>query len=191
MIVSTKKMSPRRRTELKDSWVLEKLLITEDVLLRQGQPFSKTAPLTDEIRHPSPNTPESSNENPPNASVTEQEDHDADRDIAAEMFFSVFAHDSYNLLNCLEHISMAINCGVADGDILYPSLHQVFISMVASLYIFICNSNSKSPVDRYYTQITALYRLWDEKTQAFTRHVEELAAQPQHEVANNRRKKLK
>ena len=55
---------------------------------------------------------------------------------------------------------MALNSDVADDSVLYPSLHQIYFSTVASLYIFICAANNGTPTDKYFTQISKLYKEW-------------------------------
>lgn len=71
-----------------------------------------------------------------------------------------FAHVENSLLNKLEHFCMALNSEVADDAVLYPSLHQVFFSIVSSLYVFICNANDGNPTDRYFTHIIKVYNKW-------------------------------
>lgn len=70
------------------------------------------------------------------------------------------------LLNMLEHFCMALNSEVADDEILYPSLHQVFFSIVSLLYVYICSANNGNATDKYYTHVIALYNKWDAKHQA-------------------------
>lgn len=89
---------------------------------------------------------------------------DAEIEKYWEMFsalsFQEFTSVSTDLLNCLEHFCMALNSEVADDEVLYPSLHQVFFSIVDCLYLFICHANSGNPTDRYYTHVTKLYNKW-------------------------------
>lgn len=87
----------------------------------------------------------------------------ADQKNATILACGEFSHIVNNTLNCLEYFCMAINSGVADDEVLYPSLHQVFFSTVESLYIFICKSNDGSAADRYYTHVTGLYTKWKTK----------------------------
>lgn len=86
-----------------------------------------------------------------------------DRQIALKEFWQV----SNTLLNRLEHFSMALNSEVADDEILYQSLHQIFFSIVSSLYVSICHANNGDPVDKYFTHVTDLYNRW------MNRHSEE------------------
>lgn len=85
--------------------------------------------------------------------------HDARTALAK----SEFSHVASNTLHCLEYFCMAINAGVADDEVLYPSLHQVFFSTVESLYFFICSQNNGSAADRYFTHVTDLYVKWEKR----------------------------
>lgn len=85
------------------------------------------------------------------------------RDACTVLAKSEFNHIATNTLNCLEYFCMAINAGVADDEVLYPSLHQVFFSTVESLYFFICNQNNGNATDRYYTHVTDLYVKWKKR----------------------------
>lgn len=82
------------------------------------------------------------------------------RTIDAQIAYLEFDHVSHTLLNRLEHFCMALNSEIADDEVLYPSLHQIFFSIVSSLYIFICDANSGNPVDKYFTHVTDLYNKW-------------------------------
>lgn len=62
-------------------------------------------------------------------------------------------------LNDLEYFSMCINSRVADGDILYPSLHQTFFSVISAFYFLIAYQNT-SMKDKYYTHIIKLFTDW-------------------------------
>ena len=65
-------------------------------------------------------------------------------------------------LNSLELFSMNFITGVADGDVVFQSLHQTFLVLVQILYydIAIQNTNEK---DTYYTNVIELYKLWLDK----------------------------
>lgn len=64
-----------------------------------------------------------------------------------------------NLLNNLEYFSMSFVHNVADDDVVYNSIHQVYLNTVVSLYYFIARNN-KQHKDKYYTNIIALYERW-------------------------------
>lgn len=86
-----------------------------------------------------------------------------DQKASADFAYVEFCTLANTLLNCLEHFCMALNSGVADGDILYPSLHQVFSSVVAELYLFICSNNHATVPDQFYTHTIDVYRKWSER----------------------------
>lgn len=65
-------------------------------------------------------------------------------------------------LNRLEYMCMYIVTEVADEKYIYSSLHQQFLSAIASLYfeISLINIDDK---DKYYTNIISVYNLWKNK----------------------------
>lgn len=76
-----------------------------------------------------------------------------------------FYHNStIKLLNQLEYLCMQFKTGLADEEIVYQSLHQLYLSVVKSLYIVISNTNDKQ-VDKFYTNIVWLYNVWSERLQ--------------------------
>lgn len=77
-------------------------------------------------------------------------------------FRSEFWAATSTLLNDLEYFSMCINSGIADGDVLYPSLHQTFFSMISAFYFLIASHNT-SMKDKYYTHIIELFTKWRER----------------------------
>lgn len=80
--------------------------------------------------------------------------------------FSEYKEVMNKLLNELEFFAMAVNSGVADGEVVYPSLHQVFFSMTRASYWYICSVNRSGVTDRYYTHVTTLYTQWRQKYEA-------------------------
>lgn len=68
---------------------------------------------------------------------------------------------SYNhVFNKLEWMSMYFVTGVADSDAVYKSLHQVYFVLMKCFYIEIAMKNDKEVYDRYFTNITNLYKIW-------------------------------
>lgn len=65
------------------------------------------------------------------------------------------------LLNSLEYMCMYIATEVADGEVIYNSLHQNFLNTIHLLYIFIASSNSDNK-DKFYTNIIYVYNNWKE-----------------------------
>lgn len=86
--------------------------------------------------------------------------------IDSETLWLEFDNVRTTLLNELELFAMAVNSGVADGDVLFPSLHQVFFSTTRTLYFSICDTNKLGIADRYYTHVTTLYRNWRKRYDA-------------------------
>lgn len=66
-------------------------------------------------------------------------------------------------LNTLESMSMHFIADIADDEIVYQSLHQVFFSYVEANYILISIINSKGGKDKYYTNVIALYKKWKKR----------------------------
>ena len=94
--------------------------------------------------------------------------------IDSEVLWLEFDNVRTTLLNELELFAMAVNSGVADEDILFPSLHQVFFSITRTLYFSICNTNKLGIADRYYTHVTTLYLNWRKKYDAIQYKAKEL-----------------
>ena len=57
-----------------------------------------------------------------------------------------------------------MNCryGLADEELIYQSLHQVFLSTVLMLYPIICESNTSNE-DKHYTSIIWLFVKWRDR----------------------------
>ena len=66
-------------------------------------------------------------------------------------------------MNRLEHFSMCFISDIAEEQIVYQSLHQVFLSYVEMSYILIARMNSNGGKDKYYTSIIELYKLWKKR----------------------------
>lgn len=65
-------------------------------------------------------------------------------------------------LNKLEYISMYFNCKIADENVVYNSLHQIFLSYIELCYIFIAQKNTDKK-DKYFTNIIEFYNLWKDR----------------------------
>ena len=84
-----------------------------------------------------------------------------------------FMQDVTSLLNDLEWFSMNCHYGLADEELIYQSLHQVFLSTVLMLYPIICENNTNNE-DKHYTNIIWLFNKWRDrlnciKKEAFTK----------------------
>ncbi|MBQ2848204.1 MAG: hypothetical protein IJE74_08100 [Clostridia bacterium] len=64
-------------------------------------------------------------------------------------------------MNKLEYFAMSVNQNIAEGDMLYISLHQTFIRFVNYVYPFICTTNTE--FELFYTNIISLYKKWCEE----------------------------
>lgn len=151
------------KAELLSEKSLDKLMAARFQLnlTRPSEAFPIFTPFepsgAEDCKHKGAETEES--EDKENGSEQERRLCPRDED-SARIAYLEFRHVANTLLNRLEHFCMALNAEVADNDVLYPSLHQIFFSIVASLYIFICNANSGNPIDKYYTHVTSLYNKW-------------------------------
>lgn len=67
-----------------------------------------------------------------------------------------------SLLNKLEYMAMEFRTGLADEEIVYQSLHQLYLSLVKSLYGSIALVNIKQ-TDKYYSNVIWLYGKWAER----------------------------
>ena len=73
---------------------------------------------------------------------------------------SEFGETRVNLLNKFEYLTMSLNTDLADEDIVYVSLHQLFLKTVKLLYPAICNCNNKYTADKYYSHTIETYNRW-------------------------------
>ena len=63
-------------------------------------------------------------------------------------------------LNTLEYMCMYFNTNVAAEKAVYQSLHQVFISTIKLLYLYISSKNENNK-DKYFTNIIELFNKWN------------------------------
>ncbi len=64
-------------------------------------------------------------------------------------------------MNKLEYFAMAVNQNIAEGNMLYSSLHQTYIKFIHFVYPKICESNIE--FETYYTNVIELYRSWNQE----------------------------
>ncbi len=74
-------------------------------------------------------------------------------------------------LNKLEYIAMNFVSDIADDEIVYNSLHQLFFSYVELNYFYIAALNSNGKKDKFYMNIIELYKKWKNK------YIEDLIAE--------------
>lgn len=92
-------------------------------------------------------------------------------DMQAKLFVSRLVTDSLNKLECF---CMFFNYKIADEEVIYQSVHQVFLNTIKSLYINIAKIN-KTSSDKYYTNIIELFNKWearDRETKALEKTLE-------------------
>lgn len=75
------------------------------------------------------------------------------------LLYSAMKSKIISILNQLEWFAMNLNSNIANEEIIYQSLHQTFITFIATFYYFICSFNNAG-YNKYYTNIIELYNLW-------------------------------
>jgi len=88
-----------------------------------------------------------------------------DEKMKAAILIADYTTVHTNLLNKLEWFSMVFQYGIADEDVVYQSLHQMFLSTVNLVYYRIASINVYAP-DKFYTNIIWLYNHWQDKLQS-------------------------
>ena len=76
---------------------------------------------------------------------------------------TTFDSTNVSVLNQLEAFAMSINTELADENIVYKSLHQVFLNCVMLEYPIICKLNESSKADKYYSYTIELYNRWNKR----------------------------
>lgn len=74
-----------------------------------------------------------------------------------------FTSAQWKTLNRLEWFSTYFNVGLADEDVAFQSLHQVYISTVYALYPKICEFNDGPITNHYYRNVINLYVRWSSR----------------------------
>ncbi|MGL4392502.1 MAG: hypothetical protein ACRCSK_03580 [Fusobacteriaceae bacterium] len=76
-----------------------------------------------------------------------------------------FEFDSFRVdtLNKIEYISMSFNVGIADDEVVYQSLHQVFLRFIKMMYFHIATLNTNGNKDKHFNNIIELYNSWAQK----------------------------
>lgn len=74
---------------------------------------------------------------------------------------NIFESKKTNCLNVLEYIAMNFCGKIADEDLVYPVIHQVYLEFVKRSYFYIVSNNSGE--DRFYTYTINLYNRWSKK----------------------------
>lgn len=68
-----------------------------------------------------------------------------------------------DMLNKLEYLTIPLNTDLADEDIVYQSLHQLFLKTVKFLYPVICSANKNENANKYYSHVIERYVKWSDR----------------------------
>ncbi len=77
-----------------------------------------------------------------------------------DKMYSLYEGNRVDLLNKLEMNCMYFSNKLADEEVVYQSLHQLYLIVVKSLYFYIAHSNKDTGADKYYVNIIKLYNEW-------------------------------
>lgn len=93
--------------------------------------------------------------------------------IDGEAFATLFNKTLTELSNYLEQLSLMVNSGLANEEVLYPSFHRPFFRAVNYVFPFLCSVNNGREVGNYsYTHIVKLMELWGKRERAIDRGVQ-------------------
>lgn len=93
--------------------------------------------------------------------------------IDSEMFALLFNKTLTELSNYLEQLSLMVNSGLANEEVLYPSFHRPFFRAVNYVFPFLCSVNNGREVGNYsYTHIVKLMEIWGEREREIDRGVQ-------------------
>lgn len=84
--------------------------------------------------------------------------------IDSEMFASLFNKTLTELSNYLEQLSLMVNSGLVNEEVLYPSFHRPFFRAVNYVFPFLCSVNNGREVGNFsYTHIAKLMEVWGKR----------------------------
>ena len=93
--------------------------------------------------------------------------------IDSETFASLFNKTLTELSNYLEQLSLMVNSGLANEEVLYPSFHRPFFRAVNYVFPFLCSVNNGREVGNYsYTHIVKLMEIWGGRDREIDRGVQ-------------------
>lgn len=76
--------------------------------------------------------------------------------------------------NCLEGLSLQMNSGLVNEDVLYPSVHGSFLAAVRLIYPFLCAVEEASSLSApSYPHMATLLALWNKQDESDSRHLRE------------------
>lgn len=93
--------------------------------------------------------------------------------IDSETFALLFNKTLTELSNYLEQLSLMVNSGLANEEVLYPSFHRPFFRAVNYVFPFLCSVNNGREVGNYiYTHIVKLMEIWGGREREIDRGVQ-------------------
>lgn len=93
--------------------------------------------------------------------------------IDSDMFASLFNRTLTELSNYLEQLSLMVNSGLVNEEVLYPSFHRPFFKAVNYVFPFLCSVNNGRGVGNFsYTHITKLMEVWGKREREIDRGVQ-------------------
>ena len=93
--------------------------------------------------------------------------------IDSEMFASLFNKTLTELSNYLEQLSLMVNSGLVNEEVLYPSFHRPFFRAVNYVFPFLCSVNNGREVGNFsYTHIAKLMEVWGKREREIDRGVQ-------------------
>ena len=93
--------------------------------------------------------------------------------IDSDMFASLFNKTLTELSNYLEQLSLMVNSGLVNEEVLYPSFHRPFFKAVNYVFPFLCSVNNGREVGNFsYTHITKLMEVWGKREREIDRGVQ-------------------
>ena len=99
-----------------------------------------------------------------------------------------FSRTRIALLNTMEWVAMTLNTKIASEEVIYQSLHQIFLRYVRMEYPMIALQNTETNAcDQYYTNIIQLYKQWS-KRESEAREKDQRIADDQSRFERNQKK---
>lgn len=87
-------------------------------------------------------------------------------------FKVIFNKNVTEIANCLEGLALQVNSGLANEDVLYPSVHRSYLTAVRLIYPFICAVEGASPLSALsYPHLQTLFVLWNKQDESDNDHL--------------------
>ena len=76
------------------------------------------------------------------------------------------------IANCLEGLALQVNSGIVNEDLLYPSVHGSYLTVVRLIYPFMCAVEEASPLGASsYPHMATLLALWNKRDESDNHHL--------------------